>query len=352
MITLITGAPGAGKTALLVEWLRTLYKDRPLYVHGLNGLTLDHIPVDASKWHEELPDGSILVIDEVQQVWRPRGPGHAPSASVQALETHRHRGIDIFLTTQKPNLVDANVRGLVGRHVHIRDTGWLGRWMYEWPECSENLAWKTCSVKRRYKLPSKAFGLYKSASQHTNPAKIKSMMPLITVGLVALSLVLVWLVYRVINRNTEPADQAKPQAEVGVNAPGQQTQRLQAKDDHSPPGRHSWPVYESRDQAQDPDPYHGRALQIEGQWIQAGQPYAYFGLLIDGARVSTVTLAQLVRMGYEYTELGPCAALLRYGKRERVLTCGKPAEPPRQPGQQRPEPAMASAAASSPFGML
>ena len=40
MITLLTGAPGAGKTAQLVEWLRTLYADRPLYVHGLNGLKL------------------------------------------------------------------------------------------------------------------------------------------------------------------------------------------------------------------------------------------------------------------------------------------------------------------------
>ena len=127
MITLLTGAPGAGKTALLVEWLRTLYTDRPIYVHGLNGLTLDHFEVDGNQWHTELPDGAIVVIAEVQQVWRPRGPGHAPPASVQALETHRHRGIDIFLTTQKPNLLASNVRGLVGRHVHIRDTGWLGR---------------------------------------------------------------------------------------------------------------------------------------------------------------------------------------------------------------------------------
>lgn len=213
MITLITGAPGAGKTALLVEWLRTLYADRPVYVHGLNGLQLPHQSIDASQWHTELPDGAILVVDEVQQVWRPRGPGHAPSPAVQALETHRHRGVDVFLTTQKPNLVDANVRGLVGRHVHLRDTGWLGRYMYEWPECSENLAWKTCHVKRRYKLPRKAFALYTSASEHTTVQKSRSWMPVITAALVAVALVLVFMVYRVI------ASKREPQAPASVSAP-------------------------------------------------------------------------------------------------------------------------------------
>lgn len=325
MITLLTGAPGAGKTALLVEWLRTLYTDRPIYVHGLNGLTLDHFEVDGNQWHTELPDGAILVIDEVQQVWRPRGPGHAPPASVQALETHRHRGIDIFLTTQKPNLLDSNVRGLVGRHVHIRDTGWLGRWLYEWPECSENLAWKTCAIKRRFHLPKKAFGLYKSASLHSSAAKTKSLMPLITAGLIVLVLVLVWLVYGIIARNTAPAEPSPP---TPARVEAQQPQQAAAAGQVSTEG-HVWPVYESRSAKEDPDPYHGRALQIEGQFMRDNVPYAYFGLLLDGQRVATVTLGQLVRMGYSYTDLGPCAAVLRYRDRERMLTCGKPREPER-----------------------
>jgi zona occludens toxin len=199
VITLITGAPGAGKTAALVDLLRQLGRERPLYVQGLNGLTLPHTEVDATRWHEVLPDGAVLVIDEVQQVWRPRGPSVKPTPDITALETHRHRGIDIFLTTQHPKLLDVNVRALVGRHVHIRNTGWLGRWWYEWPECSDTLAWKSCPVKKRYKLPVKAFGLYKSASEHTSVPRFGSPMLWIAAALLLLFLGLAFMVYRTVS---------------------------------------------------------------------------------------------------------------------------------------------------------
>lgn len=221
MITLITGAPGAGKTAALVDLLRGLSQTRPLFVQGLNGLKLPHTELDATRWHEVLPDGAVLVIDEVQQVWRPRGPSVKPGPDIQALETHRHRGIDIFLTTQHPKLLDANVRALVGRHVHIRNTGWLGRWWYEWPECSDNLAWKSCPIKRRYKLPARAFDLYKSASEHTSAPRFGSPMLWITVALLALFVGLVAMVYRTISSKfsdpvTAPAEVPRVQADQGV----------------------------------------------------------------------------------------------------------------------------------------
>ena len=89
MITLITGAPGAGKTALMVELLRTIYKDRPVYACNVEGLTLPHFQLDdLSKWPEVVPDGSLVVCDEVQRFWRPRGPGQKVPADVSALETH------------------------------------------------------------------------------------------------------------------------------------------------------------------------------------------------------------------------------------------------------------------------
>jgi zona occludens toxin len=216
MITLFTGAPGAGKTASLVDFLSKLQGDRPIFVDGLEGLTLPHTPVDASKWHTELPDGAILVIDEVQRVWRPRGPGAKVPDSVAQLETHRHRGIDVFVTTQSPRLLDSNVRGLVGRHVHIRDVGILGRYWYEWPECNDAMSWKTCTNKKRISLPKKAFALYKSASLHTVPVRGFPRALIVGVAALVAFAVLGYGVYNIIQRTqAKPAPVVAPAAVPG-----------------------------------------------------------------------------------------------------------------------------------------
>ena len=232
MITLLTGMPGAGKTAAMVDILRKLGADRPLFVHFEaserlrpeqkllhDSLKLPHQPVDASSWHKEVPDGGILVIDEAQGVWRPRGPAAKVPEAIAALETHRHAGVDIYLTTQSPRLIDANVRGLVGRHVHIRDTGWLGRWWYEWPECNEGLSWKTCPVKKRYKLPRQVFDVYASANEHHAPVRITPKMLYFTIFILILLVGLVFSVIRILN-NRASGQSSKPDSASSVIASG------------------------------------------------------------------------------------------------------------------------------------
>lgn len=174
MITFISGAPGTGKTAALVSMLRELSRDRALYVFGIPELKIPHIALeDPTKWPDDVPDGSVIVIDEVQNVWRPRGPGQKVPDHVAKLETHRHRGLDFYIISQGPNLVDANVRALIGRHVHLRELGVLGRWWYEWPECADNCrtAWKNAPIKKRYRLPKSNFKDYKSSSLHVKPVR-------------------------------------------------------------------------------------------------------------------------------------------------------------------------------------
>jgi len=155
VITLITGAPGAGKTAALVQLLQQFVKEgRAIFVDGIPDLKLTHLPLDDPKrWHVDVPDGSVIVIDEVQRVWRPVATGAQVTPDISSLETHRHKGIEFYLITQHPNLLHANVRRLVGRHIHLRDVGVLGRWWYEWPESTNPESWRSAPIKQRYRLP-------------------------------------------------------------------------------------------------------------------------------------------------------------------------------------------------------
>lgn len=214
MITLITGAPGAGKTNALVSLLAELAEGRALYVSGIPDLSVPHVVLDdPTKWHEVVEDGAAVVIDEVQRVWRPNR-SKIPD-DIAALETHRHRGIDFFIVTQSPGLVHANVRALIGRHVHLRDTGITGRWWYEWPECADNVtsAWKQAPLKKPYRLDKKAQSLYTSASKHVKPIR---SLPASVVFLVVVLLALAgmgWKVYDLMRPKLDlAANMGKPPA--------------------------------------------------------------------------------------------------------------------------------------------
>lgn len=212
MITFISGAPGAGKSSALVSMLREFAKDRAVYVHGIPDLKIPHQPlVDPHKWMSDVPDGSVIVIDEVQNHWRPRGPGTKVPDHVAALETHRHRGLDFYIISQGPNLVDSNVRALVGRHVHLRDLGILGRWWYEFPECADNVrtGWKNAPIKKRYRIDKKTFDEYKSASVHIKP--VRSVPWMLAVMVLALAAVagLTWKAYGSIQTRLAPVEAKK-----------------------------------------------------------------------------------------------------------------------------------------------
>jgi zona occludens toxin len=169
VITLITGTPGAGKTLYTVAEELPKFKDRPLFIDGIPDLAINHLePVGkVEQWHEWIPDGAVLVIDEVQRIWRPRGTASAVPPGVAALETHRHKGVDLVIITQHPNLLDPNIRRLVGRHLHVRRMfGWKRAIVYEWDSATDP-ARVSNAIKRSWAYPKKAFKLYKSAEVHT-----------------------------------------------------------------------------------------------------------------------------------------------------------------------------------------
>lgn len=244
MITLITGQPGNGKTALVVwQYIKDAVNDRVVYSVGIPKLTLPVIPMsraELAKWHEchpkenpededEVPklkniqEGALIIVDEVQKSWKPSGTHTTPD--IEYLSEHRHHGVDFIVITQFPHLVHKTVRALVSKHIHVRST-WRGRSLHEWSEWQENPHTKSnlaVATTTLYKIPKEVHGMYESASIHT---KVKHKIPMAFKVFCVLLVVVPMLGYGALQRikarsaseNSQEIVQAEPTITTTVQA--------------------------------------------------------------------------------------------------------------------------------------
>lgn len=172
MITLLTGLPGNGKTLFALWSIQAKAKkeNREVYYHNIKDLALPWEKFEPEKWMD-LPHGSIIVIDECQEVFPKKPNGAQLPAHYDQLATHRHRGFDIFLITQHPTLIDNFARRLVGQHFHsIRKFGLQRATVYEWSACQpspENVSSQKSAITLKWAYPKEVFTWYKSAEVHT-----------------------------------------------------------------------------------------------------------------------------------------------------------------------------------------
>lgn len=218
MERIVTGTPGNGKTLYVIQKVEALRKakDRAVYYWNIGALTLDWLPLGDSTtfgkldervepdpsgallWYD-VPAGSIVVIDEAQKLFPVRPRGAAVPKHVSELETHRHRGIDIFLLTQNPKLIDSHVRKLCGEHYHLRRIfGMEKSRVFLWTEeCADvdtrnNFTRAQSSV---WKFPKEFYGTYKSADVHTHETKLPVKW-LVTIAICVIAFpLLVWRAY-------------------------------------------------------------------------------------------------------------------------------------------------------------
>ena len=134
-INFVTGLPRAGKTLWTLTQVkaRAEKEDRQVYYCNIPGITipgwveLDH----PDKWLE-LPDGAIIVVDELQDFWGKQPTGARVPPPILELSKHGKRGFDFYFITQEPDLVHATPRGLCQFHYYvIRAFGSSGAMIYK-----------------------------------------------------------------------------------------------------------------------------------------------------------------------------------------------------------------------------
>lgn len=186
MLYLVTGTPGSGKSLMVIDWLKE-ETERPIFYDGIEGLNLPWTQLsDVESWPELVPDNAIVVIDEVQRYFGTRDPKKPVPSAVAALETHRHRGLDVYFITQHPSMLDHHARRLVGDYRHLnRPFGAKHSRVQRDNHVFDAAKPPESVVNERFYFPKKTFRLYKSAEVHTHKLRLPKKLLLIPVLLSA-----------------------------------------------------------------------------------------------------------------------------------------------------------------------
>lgn len=278
--------------------------------------------------------GALLVIDEAQRHFRPRPAGSPVPDHVAALEVHRHQGLDIWLVTQRPGLLDSNVRALCGKHIALRSTP-FGRYQYEWPEVGdiESKVSRDTAAKSRYRLPKHVFGLYKSAEAHT---KHKHTLPLAAKALLVLLPLAVFLFYNsynIIHGKFNPEQPQPAQAEPAKHQPGAPIQQAKFDADQQiPEGFEPFNLKEISNH----HPFERNHLSIVARLKSATNDVYRFSASENGQHAFYISSKELEQAGYAVVPLNDCSVKLIYQAVEMFLTCNMPQQS--QPVHQLPLP--------------
>ncbi len=292
---LVTGQPGHGKTAYALDKAFKLQKEgRAIYAHGVKDL--DYAKAgwtyleDPSKW-EELPDGSVVLLDECYTVFPNRNPGAAVPAHVKALATHRHRGFDFILIAQQGLQLDPFLRGLYEEHVHVRQTSIVRSKtkLKRWNQYQSNVQVK-CDDTVDWIRPKYVFDYYTSTTKITTKRSMPMWMRWLLLLIVLLGAVLGYLKWRYDTKIAEAEQQtkqlhpvafdgvrptARSGAEAGAGAPVTYATVAEYATAHNPRiGTMPWtaPIYDQRAVTADPQLYciaSGEGLDGNGRHTEA-----------------------------------------------------------------------------------
>lgn len=141
---------------------------RTIYTN-IKALKIDYVRANVYDWRK-CPDGSIIVIDEVQLV-EPYSDTKKKDDIVQELTIHRHRGFDFYFITQSVSLLHPTIKELISVHFHITRPYGRTPKIYRFGSCRpypNTLVNKlNCEAKFNFKVNPRIFKLYKSTSINT-----------------------------------------------------------------------------------------------------------------------------------------------------------------------------------------
>ncbi len=187
-LELVTGTPGNGKTSFIVSRLLKYSKqkdfNRHIVIIGIHDLDIPDLDIQLSDYEEckewnngVYPDGSLIIVDECQNIFPQRSASKEPPSYITDLSIHRHKGFDFVFITQDPRLLDVWIRRNVAEHRHIKRLfGSMFQVVFLWTDkacdAPRDKREQSTAIKSIKRLDKKSFGRYRSASEHTIKRKV------------------------------------------------------------------------------------------------------------------------------------------------------------------------------------
>lgn len=166
---------------------------RTIYTN-INALKIDYARALIKDWRDA-PDGSIFVIDEVQNV-PPYSDQKSKDPIILDLTIHRHRGFDFYFITQSPSFLHTVVRELIGVHWHITRPYGRTPKVYQFGSCRQypnTLVNKlNCESKFSFKPQPRIFKLYKSTTINTHQKRLPAGLIPLVIFLGIASMMMMW----------------------------------------------------------------------------------------------------------------------------------------------------------------
>ena len=148
-IRCVSGRPGAGKSLYLTSKViaKAIASDRPIYVYGMEGLTLPHEPLGEEILQEvgkqgytlpkveeleKIPGGAVIIIDECANFFGAGTGKIIPDPLKKWFRMHRHRTDgrgnpqDIWVGCQDASQLTAQFKVLIDEYYHLKRGSFLG----------------------------------------------------------------------------------------------------------------------------------------------------------------------------------------------------------------------------------
>jgi zona occludens toxin len=176
-IKFVTGLPRAGKTLWTLCHVREIAEKekRQVYTCNIPGVTIPGwLQIDTPDKWMEVPDGSIIICDELQDFWGLNSVGSKVPLQILELSKHGKRGIDFWFITQEPELVHRTPRALCEHHYYvIRAFGSNSAMIYKFDRMQAHPEkCKNKGEKFPWLYKKEAYGWYTSADVHNVKRKI------------------------------------------------------------------------------------------------------------------------------------------------------------------------------------